>query len=113
MDAKENSMTVAAKARRLRSTGNKIVRAANRNPELRRAAKAGAVGLGAYITARAVWGGVKLVGATALVVVAGAALISLMPQSVRDDLLDSMDDLAGTAIGAANRLTYEVRSLAA
>ena len=106
-------MTAAAKTRRLRSTGKKIVRAANRNPDIRRAAKTGAVGIGAYITARAAWGGLKLVATTALIVVAGAALISIMPQSVRDDLLDGMDDLAGNAIGAANRLTGEVRSLAA
>ena len=107
-------MTTASAAkkrvRRAKSAAKRAMPLEVNKANVRKAAKIGAVGFGAWMAGKALWATARVVVGTALVVAAAAAAATLVPKETQKQLAGN---LRSTALLARDKILEQTKSLTA
>jgi hypothetical protein len=102
--------TAKKRVRRAKSAAKRAIPLEINKTNVRKAAKIGAVGAGAWIAGRALWAAARVVVGTALVVAAAAAAATLVPKETQKQIAGN---LRGAVLLTRDKILEQTKSLTA
>ena len=102
--------TTKKRVRRAKSAAKRAMPLEVNKTNVRKAAKMGAVGVGAWMAGKAIWSAARVVVGTALVVAAAAAAATLVPKETQKQIAGN---LRGAALLTRDKVMEQAKALGA